>query len=118
MTTDIQYTWDIASLERYTSNGVVYTAHWRVNASTLAPAEFTEGAAGSTVNASAYGSIGLEAPDTDSEDFVLYEDLTEEVVIGWVKDKLGEEQVTSMEEALAAQISEQLAPSKATGTPW
>ena len=111
----ITYTWAIAQLERHTADGVVYTAHWTVSASTPASgAEGTEGANG----ASAYGSIGLEAPDTDSENFVPYKDLTEEVVIGWVKDKLGEEQVTSMEEALAAQISEQLAPSKATGTPW
>lgn len=109
----ISYTWAIASLERHAADGVVYTAHWTLSAS---GAEGTEGA--SAPSASAYGSIGLEAPDTDSEDFVPYEDLTEEVVIGWVKDKLGEEQVTSMEEALEAQIAEQLAPSKATGIPW
>jgi hypothetical protein len=105
----ISYTWAIASLERHTSDGIVYTAHWTLSAS--ADAE------GSAPSASAYGSIGLEAP-TEGDPVIPYDELTEEIVIGWVKDKLGEEQVTSTEEALAAQIAEQLAPSKATGTPW
>jgi hypothetical protein len=103
----ISYTWAIASLERHTSDGIVYTAHWTLSASANA-----DGA-----SASAYGSIGLEAP-AEGDPIIPYEDLTEKIVVGWVKDKLGEEQVTFTEEALAAQIAEQLAPSKATGTPW
>jgi hypothetical protein len=101
----ILYTWAIASLERHASNGVVYTAHWTV-------AAFAEGA-----SASAYGSIGLDAP-AEGDPIIPYADLTPEIVVGWVKDKFGEEQVASMEESLAAQIAEQLAPSTASGLPW
>jgi hypothetical protein len=45
-------------------------------------------------------------------------DLTEEIVIGWVKDKFGEEKVTEIETALQAQIDEKKQPSSATGLPW
>jgi hypothetical protein len=110
------YTWAIASLERHTTDDIVYTAHWTVSASTPASVDASAEDA-SAPNASAYGSVGLEAP-AEGDPVIPYEDLTEEIVIGWVKDKLGEEQVTTMEEALATQIAEQLAPSKATGTPW
>ena len=104
-------TWAIAQLERHVADGIVYTAHWTVNA---------EGSAGGTAggaSAGAYGSIGLEAP-AEGDTPIPFEELTQEVVVGWVKDKLGEEQVASTEAALAAQIAEQLSPVKMSGVPW
>ena len=97
--------WSIANLERHAADGIVYTAHWTVSA--------TDGDS----SAAAYGSIGLEAP-AEGDTIIPYEELTEAVVVGWVKEKLGEDQVSSTEAALAAQIAEQLAPTKASGTPW
>ncbi len=101
-------TWAITQLERHTANGIVYTAHWTVNA-------FAEG--GTAGGAGAYGSIGLEPP-AEGDTPIPFEELTQEVVVGWVKDKLGEEQVASTEAALAAQIAEQLSPVKMSGVPW
>lgn len=46
-----------------------------------------------------------------------YEQLTEEMVIGWVKAALGEEIVSSIEAELTAKLAEQ-SPPTATGTPW
>jgi hypothetical protein len=94
--------WNIASLERETSDGFVFTAHWTVNA--------VEG----EYSASAYGSVGLERPD----ELIPYEDLTEETVVSWVQESMGEEQVESIEDNLLAQIAEQKAPQKAQGLPW
>jgi len=98
--------WAIANLERETEDNFVFTAHWTVNA--------TEEDGEESFSAGAYGSIGLERPDA----LIPYEDLTEEIVVGWVKEKMGEEAVEAMETALAAQIAEQKAPSKAAGVPW
>jgi hypothetical protein len=39
-------------------------------------------------------------------------------VIEWVKNAIGEDTVAAIDAALAAQIAEQQAPSKASGTPW
>jgi hypothetical protein len=99
-------TWAIANLERETEDNFVFTAHWTVNA--------IEEDGEESFSASAYGSIGLERP----ENLIPYEDLTEEIVVEWVKEKMGEEAVEAVEAALLAQIAEQKAPSKASGVPW
>lgn len=97
------YQWKIAQLERETADGYVYTAHYTIDAN--------DGVYAS----SAYGSIGLERPEGELIPFSL---LQEEQVIGWVKEKLGDEAVTNVETALQAQLDEQRAPSKAQGLPW
>lgn len=91
-------------MERTLSDGIVYTIHYTVDA--------FDG----TYRAGAYGSIGLEAPEEDAA--IPYADLTKEIVVGWLLDKLGDEQQSSIEDALQAQIDEQKAPTKGTGTPW
>ena len=95
-------TWSIAQLDRETADGYVFTAHYTVEASD------------ETYKAGAYGSIGLERP----EKLTPFADLTKEVVVGWVKDKLTAEKVTEVEAALQAQLDEQKTPTKASGTPW
>lgn len=97
------FTWRIANLERETSDGYVFTAHYTVDA------------ADGTYRAGAYGLIGLERPEGQ---LVPYSDLTEDQVISWVKNKLGVETVTNVEAALKAQLNEQHQPTKAAGLPW
>jgi len=94
------YTWAIASCERTTADGIVYTVHWTLSANN------------GTYASSAYGSIGLEQPEGN---IIPYADLTAEIVIGWVQDKLD---VPAIEAALQAQLDEQAAPTKAAGVPW
>ena len=64
----------------------------------------------------------IEAKDPwASVDFVEYDDLTEDVVIGWVKSVLGEDRVKAMEDDIAAQMDAQENPPEATegnGVPW
>ena len=97
------FTWAIANLERETEDGFVFTAHYTVNA------------ADDTYSSGAYGSIGFERP----ENLVPFADLTEEQVIGWVKEALGgDEKVAEIQTALQGQITEQRTPTKASGTPW
>ncbi len=96
------FTWHIANLERETADGFVMTAHYTVTAED------------GTYSSGAYGSLGFERPDK----LISYADLTEEMVIGWVKDAFGAEKVTEIEAALQAQLDEQHHPSKASGMPW
>ena len=98
------FTWNIAQLERETTDGYVYTAHWTVNA--------TEIVEDKTYTASSYGSIGLERPE---EDLIPFEDLTEELIVSWVQEKLD---VETHETSLQSQIDEQKTPSKLSGVPW
>jgi hypothetical protein len=100
MTTE--FTWAIANLERETSDGFVFTAHYTVSAKD------------DTYASSAYGSIGFERPDN----LIPFADLNEGEVVGWVLQALGDEKVASVCEALQGQLDEQRNPSKAAGVPW
>jgi hypothetical protein len=97
-----EFAWKVAQLERETEDGFVFTVHYTINADD------------GTYTSGAYGSLGLERPDN----LIPFSQLTEEVVIGWVKEKFGEEKVAEIEAALQAQLDEQHNPSKASGVPW
>ena len=93
-------TWGVAQMERNTADGIVFTVH------------YTVGANDGTYSSSAYGSIGLEQPEGD---VIPYADLTPELVISWVQDKLN---VAEIEAALQVQIDQQRTPTTAAGVPW
>ena len=99
-------TWTIANLERNVADGGVTVAHWRVTES--------ETVGDDTFTASAYGTCGF-TPDADADDFVAYDSLTEEVVMGWVWESVNQEDT---EAALTANIEAQKNPVSATGLPW
>lgn len=97
------FTWNIANLERETSDGYVFQAHYTLTASD------------GTYAASAYGSLGLERPEGE---MIPFADLTEGTVTQWIRDKFGPEKVTEIYDALQAQLDEQRNPTKAAGLPW
>jgi len=92
-------TWTIAQLDRQTSDGLVTTAHWRVDA--------VDG----DYSAGTYGTVGFERGTS----FTAYASLTEAQVIDWVKDKLDAD---AIEAVLVAQIAAKQAPTTAVGVPW
>src|SRR6056300_170075 len=95
------FTWKIANLDRTTANGKVNTVHYTVTAED------------GTYSSGAYGSLGF-----DGEVTVPFADLTEEVVVGWVKEQFGAEKVTEIEAALQNQIDLKITPVSAAGVPW
>lgn len=92
-------TYKIAQLERQTSDGLVTTAHYRVDA---VDGDYSVGI---------YGTVGFERGNT----FTSYDSLTEAQVIAWAKDKLD---VEIIEAGLAAQIEEKKNPTISIGMPW
>jgi hypothetical protein len=98
------FTWSVAQMERHTADGIVFTVHYTVDA-------FSD-----PYRAGAYGSVGLDHPE---DDIIPYADLTPEVVIQWVQDKLGgADKVSEIEAALQAQLDQQRTPTTAQGLPW
>ena len=69
-----------------------------------------------TYDVSALGTVRLDAPN--SNDYIAYEDLTEEKVQDWVKYALGEEKMANIETSLLNQIEEKISPTEAIGLPW
>lgn len=101
--------WTIAQLDCYPElegkSDVVFSAHWRLTA--------TEG----DYTGSVYGSVGLTL-DPDAP-YTPFSELTQEQVIGWVKDALGEETVAAHEANVAKQIEDQKNPPVVRPTlPW
>jgi len=103
------YVWKIVDLNRDLSDDFAHTAHYTVTA--ISDQVDSEGNA---YNSGAYGSIGLDRPDT----LVSFNDLTEADIVAAVQAKLGgAEKVTEIETQLAARITEQVTPTQASGKP-
>ena len=96
------YTWQIANMERNTSDDGVVVCHWRC-----------EGVDGDH-SASSYGTTS-HTPDATAAGFVPYADLTEETVLGWVHAAVGKD---TIEAAIADKIDAMANPTTATGKPW
>jgi hypothetical protein len=104
------FNWSIANTERYLDTGGIFVVHWRVTA------EETVGTGDDAVTytASSYGTCGF-TPDSDADDFVAYDSLTEATVLGWVHAEVDQ---SATEAALTANIAEQKNPVSADGMPW
>jgi hypothetical protein len=102
-------TWTISTLERNSSDDGVIVAHWVALDSEVVDEE--------THSGSSYGTCSF-TPNTEAEGYTAYADITASQAIGWVKDSIGEEGVTAIEDSIAAQIVESKSPAVVTGTPW
>ena len=106
----ITTTWSIKQLDCKPQVGnisdYVVTAHWTLIG--------TDG----TYTGSAYGSISFKE-DSDKTDYIPYDQLTSEQVIGWVKSVLGETKVAELEANIDTQIADQISPPIITPKlPW
>jgi hypothetical protein len=95
----MEFNWSVVQMDRKATDGFVTTVHYNVSA---VDGEFS---------ASTYGTVGY----TEEGAFTPYSQLTEAVVVGWVKDSLGQ---ATVEEALAAQIDALKNPVSESGLPW
>ena len=105
-------TWKIAACDRTVSLGgeadVITTVHWNVTDK--------ETVDGVDHFGSEYGAVGIDTDDLSS--FTAYADVTEANAIAWAKAALGSDEVTRLEEDVAAQITLSKTPVTGTGVPW
>ena len=98
-------TWQINTLQRELADGYVNKAIFRVDGND------------GIYKFIATGEVDLPKPDT----LIPYADLTEEVVLGWVKAKLDADNagtVARIETAVENGVNEQKTPTTGVGTPW
>ena len=109
-------TWTIESLERTfelnEESNVVTKIHWNCNDSVTIQVDDEDRIIPGRVS----GSQPLDT--SDLEDFVSYEDVTEEVALGWLMDSEDEGFQDVVEAKIAAQIEEQSTPTTGSGLPW
>ncbi len=99
----ITKTWEVNTLERELADGYVKKVIYRV-----------KGIDGKEEKARATGEVELEKPET----LIPYNKLTESTVLGWVKTKLGTDEVAAIEKSLEDEIKLLNTPVTETGKPW
>jgi len=95
-------TWKINYLEHVKTTGLVLQVIWQC--SLEKPPYMVK----------TTGEIGFDYVDPE----IPYDDLTEEIVIGWVKDKLGQKEVERIEQSLALSLLNNETNKNETGFPW
>ena len=98
----VTFTWSIANLERTTADGGVTVVHWRCDG--------VDGEA----SAGSYGTTSC-TPDASASDFIAFDSLTQDTVLGWVWDTVVRADV---EASITDQINAELNPTTTAGLPW
>jgi len=95
----------INQMDRVAADGFVVTVHWTISK--------TQG----EFSASQYGTQSFTFDPTET-DFVPYDQLTPEMVTGWLTNVWGPEGVAAKEAALDQMIAVQENPPIIAGLPW
>ena len=100
----ITYDWNCKTvdvvLQKEGLTDVVYNVHWIVTG---------------TSDTYSSTSIGTQTVTLDeSTPFIPFADLTNDIVVGWTKAAMGEEQVASIESGIADAIEKEINPVTAT----
>jgi hypothetical protein len=100
----ITYNWNCKTVDVHPQEegetNVVYNVHWIV---TGADGDYSA------------TNIGTQIlPSSEGDTFIPFEDLTNEIVVEWTKEAMGEEQVAQIEATIAAAIEDQVNPSSVT----
>jgi hypothetical protein len=105
----METTWKVLELKRKPDTGLVIEVTWVMNFDLNGEKDRH------------IGSITLEG-DVNDPNYIPYEDLTEEIVLGWVQSDLGSEKVTeiqtSAESRIQSRIDRKNNPEFLTGKPW
>jgi len=96
----MNFTWNVVQTNYNTIDKFITTVHYTVSA--------TDG----VYNASTYGTVSYTQ---EEKEYKPYADLTQNQVIGWVQESLGQDTV---EASLTAQIEAQKNPVQLSGLPW
>jgi len=108
--------WSIKQLDyeisKDSKSNVVTSVHWSASDAK----EVTKDGEKVIYSGGSYGQAGLDTSDLSS--FVEYDKLDEDTVVGWVKAKLGDDEVKSIEDGIASQIDKQENPTTGKGKPW
>jgi hypothetical protein len=101
----VTLTWAVNNMTRVVDDGFVVVVDWSCTASATG------------VNGAFYGGQTTYTNDPAEPGFIPYDQLTQEIVLGWVYTGLGD-QKAEIEATLTAKVEKQLNPTTANGVPW
>jgi hypothetical protein len=94
--------WKINFVERMKSNGFILQVVWECSSE-------QNGFVGRLTD-----TLGFEVKDPQ----VPFEQVTEPMIVDWIKNKLGPHKVLEVEKTVQAMIEANIANTKAAGAPW
>jgi hypothetical protein len=95
--------WEVSDLKREVADGFVYQVDFSLSASE--GDQFVRGDA----------RLTFPRPETLEVD---YENLTQEIVIGWIKAERGSERVAAMEKQINDELALKVGSVQKSGVPW
>jgi hypothetical protein len=102
----VTYDWNCKTVDVHPQEegqtDVVYNVHWIV---TGVDGDYSSSAIGTQI-----------VPLSEGSTFIPFEDLTNEIVVGWTKEAMGEETVASIETGIANQVEALINPTSVTMT--
>jgi len=105
-------TWGVKEIKADENGGVTYVHYFSFDE------EITGEGLDQTVYTGYYDAFVEYTPDSTSDGYTGFADLTEEQVIAWVKNTIGSEMVTTIENAVAAQITNAKQLEAKVAFPW
>ena len=99
---DITITWTVQNMTRVIEDGYVINVAWACTASAPGASAF-------------HGGVTAYENNPDQPDFIPYDDLSEDIVLGWVWEAVDKAEI---EATLTAKVEKQLHPTTANGLPW
>ncbi len=102
----VTITWAVVNMTRVVSDGYVIKVQWTCAAS--APG----------VQGAVNGGQDTYTNNPDQPGFIPYDQLTQDIVLGWVWAGLGDTGKADIEATLTAKVEAQLNPTTANGVPW
>lgn len=101
----VTLTWAVNNMTRVLNDGYVIKVDWSCAASATG------------VQGAFYGGQDTYQNNPDEPGFIPYNQLTQEIVLGWVYAGLGDQKAV-IEATLTAKVEAQLNPTTAQGVPW
>ena len=113
---EITYNWDCRTVDVYpqtevegqTFQEVVYNVHYRVTGTKTVGSE--------EYSATVIGTQTLDSEVIQPEGFVPFNQLTNEMVVSWTKEKMGIERIGQIEDSISLQINDKINPKSLTLT--
>ena len=109
----VEYNWNCRTVDVHPTEGdetnVVYNVHWQVTGTSdeLDPQDEPYQS----------NSVGTQIVTYDPEsEFIPFDELTNEIVVAWTKDAMGEELVSNIEGTLLQEIESKINPTSITKT--
>lgn len=107
------YTWKFPAIDVYTQQGnytdVVYSIHWRLRGEDQSTSHSVE----------LYGVQSVAPYNPNSSSFIPYENLTKEIVTGWVSSAMGPERYNEMTASIDTRIEQLInPPTQQLPPPW